>query len=49
MKYVIKTQECGYLFKNGILKKILFAGKYRNLSMSGWELKITEMTALIGF
>ena len=47
MKYVIKTQECGYLFKNGILKKILFAGKYRILSMSGWELKITEMTGKV--
>lgn len=47
MKYVIKTQECGYLFKNGILKKILFAGKYRILSVSGWELKITEMTGKV--
>lgn len=43
MKYVIKAQECGYLFKNGILKKILFAGRYRISPLFGEELKVTEM------
>ncbi len=43
MKYIIQTQECGYLFKNGILKDILFAGKHRIASWRGEELKVTRM------
>ena len=47
MKYIIKAQECGYLLKNGVLKKILFAGRYRISSLFGEELKITEMTGKV--
>lgn len=44
MKYVIKEQECGYLLKNGVLEKLLFAGKYNLFSWMGYELKIVSMT-----
>ncbi len=47
MKYVIKTQECGYLFKNGVLKKLLFAGKHRISPLFGEELKVVEMTGKV--
>lgn len=43
MKYIIKEQECGYLLKNGILEKLLFAGKYQLFSWMGYELKIVPM------
>ncbi len=43
MKYMIKEQECGYLLKNGILVKLLFAGKYQLFSWMGYELKIVSM------
>ncbi len=44
MKYIIKEQECGYLMKNGILEKLLFAGKYSLFSWMGYELKTVSMT-----
>lgn len=43
MKYIIKEQECGYLLKNGVLEKILFAGKYHLFSWMGYELKTISM------
>ena len=43
MRYVIKEQECGYLLKNGILVKLLFAGKYDLFSWMGYELKTVTM------
>ena len=43
MKYIIKEQECGYLLKNGVLEKLLFAGKYRLFDWMGYELKIVPM------
>ena len=47
MKYIIKTQECGYLFKNGILKKLLFAGKHQVFGLLGEKLVVTEMTGKV--
>lgn len=44
MKYIIKEQECGYLLKDGVLKKILFAGKHHVSAWLGYELKIVPMT-----
>lgn len=43
MKYIIKEQECGYLLKDGVLVKLLFAGKYHLFSRMGYELKIVSM------
>lgn len=43
MKYVIREQECGYLLKNGVLVKLLFAGKYNLFSWMGYELRIVTM------
>lgn len=43
MKYIIKEQQCGYLLKNGVLEKLLFAGKYNLFSWMGYELKIVSM------
>lgn len=43
MKYIIKEQECGYLLKNGVLEKLLFAGKYSFFSWMGYELKTVTM------
>lgn len=43
MRYIIKEQECGYLMKNGVLKQLLFAGKYNLFSRLGYELKIVSM------
>ncbi len=43
MRYVIKEQECGYLLKNGVLVKLLFAGKYDLFSWMGYELKTVTM------
>lgn len=43
MKYIIKEQECGYLLKDGILEKLLFAGRYHIYSWMGYELKIVSM------
>ena len=47
MRYIIKTQECGYLFKNGILKKLLFAGKHQVFGLLGEKLVVTEMTGKV--
>lgn len=47
MKYIIKEQECGYLLKNGVLKKLLFAGKYNLYPWMGYELKIVPMTGKV--
>lgn len=47
MKYIIKEQECGYLLKNGILEKLLFAGKHSVASWLGYELRITDMTGKV--
>ena len=47
MNYVIKEQECGYLLKNGIFKKMLFAGKYTFYSWMGYDLKIVSMTGRV--
>ncbi len=47
MKYIIKEQECGYLLKNGVLVKLLFAGKYHFFSRMGYELKIVPMTGKV--
>lgn len=47
MKYIIKEQECGYLLKNGVLEKLLFAGKYNLFSWMGYELKIVSMTGKV--
>lgn len=47
MNYVIKEQECGYLLKNGIFKKLLFAGKYTFYSWMGYDLKIVSMTGRV--
>lgn len=47
MKYIINEQECGYLLKNGIFKKLLTAGKYRFLKELGYEVKIVPMTGQV--
>lgn len=47
MKYIIKEQECGYLLKDGVLKELLFAGKYTVFPRLGYELKIVPMTGSV--
>lgn len=47
MRYLVKEQECGYLLKNGVLEKLLFAGKYHLPSWMGYELKIVAMTGKV--
>lgn len=39
MKYILGEHECGYVLKNGVLEKIVFAGKYRLYQKLGYELK----------
>ncbi len=43
MKYIIREQECGYLLRDGVLEKVLFAGKYHFFSRMGYELKVVSM------
>ncbi len=47
MKYVIKAQECGFFFKNGVLTGLRFAGKHRVYPRLGEELKVTRMTGQV--
>lgn len=44
MKYIIKEQECGYLFKNGRFVKLLTAGKYHFFNELGYEVKAVPMS-----
>ncbi|MCI9133095.1 MAG: slipin family protein [Lachnospiraceae bacterium] len=43
MKYTIREQQCGYLLKDGVLQKLLFAGKHSVAAWRGYELKVVDM------
>ncbi len=47
MKFIIKEQECGYLYRNGILKKLLFAGKYNVMTWRGEILRSVPMVGKV--
>ncbi len=47
MKCIIKAQECGFLFKNGVLTGLRFAGRYHIFPRLGEEMKITPMTGKV--
>ncbi len=47
MRIIIKEQECGYLLKNGILEKFLFAGKHQVAAWLGYECKVVSMTGQV--
>lgn len=47
MKYTIREQQCGYLLKDGVLQKLLFAGKHSLAAWRGYELKIVTMMGAV--
>ncbi len=44
MKYYIKDNQAGFVFKNGIFKKMIPAGTYHFSKMAGYQVEIEEMS-----
>lgn len=43
MKYIIKDNQAGFVFKNGIFKKMIASGTYRFAKAAGYSVEIKEM------
>ena len=43
MKYNIKDNQAGFVFKNGIFKKMITSGTYRFAKAAGYTVEVKEM------
>lgn len=48
MKYYIKDNQAGFVFKNGIFKKTIPAGTYHFSKLAGYQVEIEEMSGEMG-
>lgn len=49
MKYIIKDNQTGFVFKNGIFKKMITSGTYRFSKAAGYTVEVKEMLGEVDY